>query len=94
MIRLMVLSIAISGLLLSLPTSAWCKETKAATVAPVLTLEQAVDLAMQDNRPLKTATLEVGKAEEVTDALRTRWWPSSMASRATAGRSERLSAPA
>src|SRR5207245_9468949 len=73
MIRLTILSVAIGCLLLSLPTSAWCKETKAA--APVLTLEQAVDLAMQNNRPLKTATLEVEKAEDTTDAARTRRFP-------------------
>ena len=73
MIRLTILSVAIGCILLSLPTSAWCKETKAA--APVLTLEQAVDLAMQNNRPLKTATLEVEKAEDTTDAARTRRFP-------------------
>ena len=65
-----MLSVAISCILLSLPTLAWCTETNAATGgAPVLTLEQAVNLAMHDNRPLKTATLEVEKAEEATDAL-------------------------
>lgn len=75
MIRLTILSFAIGCLLLSLPASAWCKETKAAATAPVLTLEQAVDLAMQNNRPLKTATLEVEKAEDTTDAARTRRFP-------------------
>lgn len=74
MIRLTILSVAIGCILLSLPTSAWCKETKAAA-APVLTLEQAVDLAMHNNRPLTTATLEVEKAEEATDALRTGRFP-------------------
>jgi len=73
MIRLTILSVAIGCIPLSLPTSAWCKETKVA--APVLTLEQAVTLAMHNNRPLKTATLEVEKAEEATDALRTGRFP-------------------
>ncbi len=74
MIRLMILSAATGCLLLSLPTSAWCKETKAAA-APILTLEEAVDLAMQNNRPLKTVTLEAEKAENLTDAARTRRFP-------------------
>jgi len=74
MIMLTILSVAI-GLLVSLPTSAWCKETKAPTAAPVLTLEQAVDLAMHNNRPLKTATLEVEKSKDTTDAARTRRFP-------------------
>jgi hypothetical protein len=50
MIRLTILSVAITCILLSLPTSAWCWEAQ--TAAPVLTLEQAVDLAMHDNCPL------------------------------------------
>src|SRR5437667_12176486 len=73
MIRLTILSVAIGCILLSRPASAWCKETKAA--APDLPLEQAVDLAMQNNRPLKTATLEVEKAEYTPDAARTRRFP-------------------
>src|SRR3989442_3431560 len=75
MTRLKTLSCAIGCLLLSLPASAWCKETKAAATAPVLTLEQAVDLTMQNNRPLKTATLEVEKAVDTTGAARTRRFP-------------------
>ena len=76
MIRLTILSVTITSLLLYLPTTAWCKETKAASpTAPVLTMEQAVDLATENNRPLKTATLEVEKAENVTEAARTRRFP-------------------
>lgn len=73
MIRLTFLSVAIGCLLLSLPPSAWSKELKAA--GPVLTLEQAVDQAIQNNRVLKTATLEVEKAENATDAARTKRFP-------------------
>jgi outer membrane protein TolC len=73
MIRLTILSVAIGCLLVSLPTSAWCKNTKAA--APVLTLEQAVNVAMENNRPLKSATLEVEKAGYATDAARTQRYP-------------------
>src|SRR5262245_49664735 len=74
MIRLTILSFAIGWVLLSLVTSAWCKEAKA-VAAPVLTLEQAVDFATQNNRPLKTAALEVEKTGDATDALRTRRLP-------------------
>jgi outer membrane protein TolC len=73
MIRVTILSVAISSILLSLPTWGWCKDTKAA--APVLTLGQAVDLATDNNRLLKTATLEVEKSGEATDALRTQRLP-------------------
>src|SRR3989475_11872633 len=61
--------------MLSRPASDWCKKTNAAATAPVLTLEQAVDLGLQNNRPLETATLEVEKAVDTTDAARTRRFP-------------------
>src|SRR5262249_10245815 len=73
MIQLIILSVAIGCLLLSLPLSVSSKEMKAG--GPVLTLEQAVDLALENNRLLKTATLEVEKSQEATDALRTRRLP-------------------
>jgi len=73
MTRFTILSITIGCALSWLPTSAWCMETKAA--APVLTLEQAVNLAMENNRPLKSATLEVEKTENLTAAARTRRFP-------------------
>ena len=73
MIQLIILAIAIGCVLSWPPTPAWC-ETKPAA-APVLTLQQAVNLAMESNRPLKSATLEVEKAENLTDAARTRRFP-------------------
>ena len=74
MSRLTILSVAIGCALCWQPTPALCKEAKPAA-APVLTLQQAVELAMQNNRPLKTATLEVEKAQDATDAARTRRYP-------------------
>jgi hypothetical protein len=74
MIRITILSLAISCALLNLATSAWCKEAKVVG-ATLMTLEQAVDVAMQNNRPLKAAALEVEKTGEATDALRTRRLP-------------------
>lgn len=73
MIRLIIMSLTIGCVWLSLAISAWCKEPK--LTAPILTLEQAVDLAMQNNRPLKTVALEVEKTGDATDALRTRRLP-------------------
>lgn len=73
MIQFTIVSFTIGCLLLSLPPSAWSKEMKAA--GPVLTLDQAVDLALENNRPLKTATLEVEKSGEATDAIRTQRLP-------------------
>jgi outer membrane protein TolC len=75
MSRLTILSVAIGCALCWQATPAFCKEAKPAA-APVLTLQQALELAMQNNRPLKTATLEVEKAENLTDAARTRRFPS------------------
>jgi len=73
MIQLIILAIAIGCVLSWPPTPAWC-ETKPAA-APVLTLQPAVNLATENNRPLKSATLEVEKAENLTDAARTRRFP-------------------
>jgi len=74
MIRLTILTMAIGCALCWPPTPAWCKEAKPAA-APVLTLQQAVNVAMENNRPLKSATLEVEKAGYATDAARTRRFP-------------------
>lgn len=74
MTHLTILTVAIGCLLSWLTLPAWGKEEPAAS--PILTLEQAVELAMQDNRPLKVATLEVEKAGDATDAARTRRLPS------------------
>src|SRR5262245_53994105 len=74
MIRLTILSFAIGWVLLTRVTTVWVEEAKAVS-APVLTLEQAVDFATQNNRPLKATALEVGKTGDATDALRTRRLP-------------------
>jgi outer membrane protein TolC len=75
MTHLTILTVAIGCLLSYLALPAWGEEVKPAA-SPVLTLEQAVELAMQDNRPLKVATLEVEKAGDATDAARTGRLPS------------------
>ena len=73
MTRLTILTIAFGCALVAVPLPVWSKEKSNAT--PVLTLEQAVELATADNRPLKTATMEVEKAESAIDAARTRRFP-------------------
>jgi len=75
MTHLTIRTVAIGCLLSWLALPAWGDEVKPAA-SPVLTLEQAVELAMQDNRPLKAATLEVEKAGDATDAARTGRLPS------------------
>ncbi len=42
----------------------------------VLTLEQAIELALRDNRQVKNASLEVYKVDEQLDAMYTERWPS------------------
>lgn len=54
---------------------AWSAEVESAAL-PILTLEQAVELAVQANRHMKVAGLEVEKAAEATDAARTGRLPS------------------
>ena len=64
MIRHTPLFLAIGCLIFMLPTSTWCQEN-------VLTLDQAVAIAIENNRPLKNATLEVARAGEKTAAAGT-----------------------
>jgi outer membrane protein TolC len=75
MTHLTILTVAIGCLLSWLALPAWGNEVKPAA-SPVLTLEQAVELAMENNRPLKVATLEVERAGYKTDAARTARLPS------------------
>jgi outer membrane protein TolC len=60
-------------LLLFLVTPAWA-QTQPASRA-LLTLEEAVHTALQDNRQVKNAALEVSKSENMLAAWRTRRWP-------------------
>jgi len=46
-----------------------------ATLVPVLTLEQALDIALQDNRTLDNAEMDVGKAADSVAAERTKRLP-------------------
>jgi len=60
---------------LAFPAGGLCQEPAPAP-SQTLTLEQAVHLALESNRLIKSANLELRKFEDRLAALRTRRWPS------------------
>lgn len=66
---------AVVRTLLALVVFAWCSEAATAR-AGVLTLDNALELAMQNNLKVENAGLEVGKAGDSVAAARTRRLPS------------------
>lgn len=62
------------GMLPAFPELA-ASQAEGPSTAEVVTLEQAVALALEHNRPLKNAGLEVGKAADRIAAARTRLLP-------------------
>src|SRR5690242_7661669 len=60
--------------LLAAAVAAWGQETSG-PASGVLTLEQAVALALQNNRQVQNAALEVGKKTAQAAAARTHWLP-------------------
>ena len=60
---------------LTLTTPAWAQPQPPAA-RNLLTLEEAVNTAVQDNRQVKNAALEISKSEHMLAAVRTRRWPS------------------
>ena len=61
-------------LLFILTTPAWAQPQPPAA-GNLLTLEEAVNIALQDSRQVKNAALEVSKSEHLLAATRTRRWP-------------------
>ena len=61
-------------LLLVLTTPAWA-QPPAAAARSLLTLEEAVNTALQENRQVKNAALEISKSEHMLAAVRTHRWP-------------------
>ena len=57
-----------------LTTPAWAQPQPPAA-RNLLTLEEAVNTALQDNRQVKNAALEISKSEHMLAAVRTRRWP-------------------
>jgi outer membrane protein TolC len=64
------------SLLLVTPLGGWCQQT-ARTAAEVLSLDQAISIALQSNRSLKNARLSVAKGEDEIRSIRTSRLPSS-----------------
>jgi outer membrane protein TolC len=61
-------------ILLFSPRAVWCQQSAAAP-AEVLTLEQAIALALGDNRQVRSASIEVEKYSDKLAALRTKRLP-------------------
>src|SRR6266513_3051259 len=64
------------SLLLATPLAAWCQQTTP-TVGEVLSLDQAINIALQNNRSLKNARLNVEKGEDEIRSIRTSRLPSA-----------------
>src|SRR5258705_1965111 len=64
------------SLLLATPLAAWCQQSTP-TVGEVLSLDQAVNIALQNNRSLKNARLNVDKGEAEIRSVRTSRLPST-----------------
>ena len=63
----LLMTILLTGSLVSV----FCQEKTAATSAEVLTLDEAIALALSDNREVMNARLGIGKAEDDVAAART-----------------------
>src|SRR5258705_6589126 len=64
------------SLLLATALAAWCQQSTP-RVAEVLNLDQAINIALQNNRPLKNARLNVDKGEDEIRSMRTSRLPST-----------------
>src|SRR6266850_2624940 len=64
------------SLLFSTPLAGWCQQSTP-TAADVLSLDQALNIALQNNRSLKNARLTVEKGEDEIQSIRTSRFPSS-----------------
>ncbi len=68
--------LAALSLLLATPLAGWCQHN-APTAAEVLSLDQAINIALQNNRSLKNALLNVEKSEDEIRNIRTSRLPST-----------------
>ena len=64
------------SLLLATPLAAWCQQSTP-TAGEVLSLDQAINIALQTNRSLKNARLNVDKGEDEIRSIRTSRLPST-----------------
>jgi len=68
--------LAALSLLLATPLAGWCQQITPSS-AEVLSLDQAISLALQNNRSLKTSRLNVEKSEDEIQSIRTSRLPST-----------------
>src|SRR6267378_1380550 len=68
--------LAALSLLLATPLGGWCQQSTP-RVAEVLSLDQAINIALQNNRSLKNARLNVEKGEDEIQSIRTSRLPST-----------------
>src|SRR6267142_1515846 len=68
--------LAALSFLLATPLAVWSQQS-APTAADVLSLDQAINIALQNNRSLKNARLNVEKAEDEIRSIRTSRLPSA-----------------
>src|SRR4029077_12274971 len=64
------------SLLLATPLAAWCQQSPPRS-AEVLSLDQAINIALQNNRSLKNGRLNVDKREDEIRSTRTSRLPST-----------------
>src|SRR6266704_3334601 len=62
-------------LLLATPLAVWCQQITPSS-AEVLSLDQAINIALQNNRSLKNARLNIEKGEDEIQSMRTSRLPS------------------
>ena len=70
-----VIHFAVLYILVLQPVTIWCQQSGSAPTGEVLTLERAVMLALENNRRVKNAALEVGKSEDEIAAFKTKRLP-------------------
>lgn len=73
--RITILQLVHVWLLLALSCPAWGQPAAPSTIVQTLSLDEAIALALQHNRLIKNASLEVSKAEHQLSAARTRHFP-------------------
>ena len=74
-ITLHVIRTAICHLLILHPVATWCQQSDSVPTRELLTLERAVSLALENNRQVKNAALEVGRSEDQIAAFKTKRLP-------------------
>ena len=68
--------LAALSLLLAMPLAGWCQQSTP-TAVEMLSLDQAINIALQNNRSLKNARLTVEKGQDEIQSIRTSRFPSS-----------------